>query len=249
MRILEVFDASYPALPISEIARRADLPVATAHRLVTALVRMGLLERDAKRQVRVGVRLWELAARSSVAVGLRATAMPYLEDLHAAVKQHTQLGVLEGKEVLYLELLSSRGAVVNITRIASRLPAHACSSGLVLLAYAPAETQEEALSSQLQRYTPKTVTDPTQLRRLLADVRRQGYAIADGFIHLDATGAAVPIRGFDGTVMATLSVIVPSGGGHAAAAIPALITASRGITRALGTTPQAPHPDTRPRSS
>jgi DNA-binding IclR family transcriptional regulator len=242
VRVLEAFDAAHPCLPVSAVARRTGLPVPTTYRLVADLVALGLLEKGPDRRVRVGLRMWELASRSSETVGLRDAAIPFMEDLQAVVQQHTQLGVLEGTEVLYLERKSARGAVVNITRTASRLPAHACSSGLVLLAHAPLELQEEVLSSRLERLTPKTVTDPGQLRRLLAEARYRGYAVVEGGVHEEAAGAAVPVTGPDGGVVAALSVIIPNEPGRSAAAVPALLATARGLARALGGTPSPPGP-------
>jgi DNA-binding IclR family transcriptional regulator len=233
-RILSSFDADTPTLSVSELARRAALPIATAHRLVDELVGLGYLERTAGRRVRVGLRLWELGSRGSRTLSLRQAAMPFMEDLHAVVGHHTQLAVLDGLEALYLERLSARGGSANIIRIAGRLPGHACSSGLVLLAHAPQATQEELLASPLERFTERTVTDPRELRRLLADIRRQGFVVADGHITEGATGVAVPIRDARDRVVAALNVVVPSGEGRAPAQVSALLAAARGISRAMG---------------
>jgi DNA-binding IclR family transcriptional regulator len=186
--------------------------------------------------VRIGVRLWELAFRASPALSLREAAMPFLEDLHAIVGHHVQLGVLDGAEVLFLERLSAPGAVINFTRIAGRLPLHASSSGVVLLAHADRELQERVLAAPLARYTAATVTTPDRLRSLLADVRRQGFVQLNGHVHEEATGIAVPVRDARGDVVAALSAIVPNDGqGHTR--IPALLAAARGVQRSL-TTPR-----------
>ncbi len=241
VRILEAFDAGHPTLPVAAIARRVGLPTPTTYRLVGELIELGLLERGGDRHVRVGLRMWELASRSSETVGLRDLAMPFMDDLHAVVRQHTQLAVLEGDEVLYLERKSARGAeVVNITRTASRLPAHACSSGLVLLAHASVGEQERVLSGPLRALTPLTVTDPATLRRLLAETRYRGYAVVRGWVHEEAAGVAVPIWGADGEVTAALSVIIPNDDGRSAAVIPALLATARGIGRALATSSRSP---------
>jgi DNA-binding IclR family transcriptional regulator len=235
-RILEVFGADTPSLSASEIARRAGIPMASAHRMVGDMIRLGLLERGADRLIRVGVRLWELGWRSTAALGVREVAMPYMEDLQAVVKQHTQLAVLDGADVLYIERLSARGrTVVNITRVAGRLPAHTCSSGFVLLAHGPAELREQVLASPLRRFTPKTVTDPAELRRLLADTRQRGFATVNGAVHLDAAGIAAPIHGPARQVVAALSVIVPSTPADIAAAMPVVLATARGISRAVRT--------------
>jgi DNA-binding IclR family transcriptional regulator len=234
MRVLEAFEQETPVLTASQVARRAGLPVATAHRLVTELVRLGLLERDSDRRVRVGVRLWEIAARAPRALGLREAAMPFMEDLHTATRQHTQLGVLEGREVLFIERLSARNAVINVTKIGGRLPVHASSGGVVLLAHADPALQDEILASPLERFTRNTPTDPRRLRQLLAAVRAQGYVVCDGFIHLDAMGIAVPVYGPDHSVAAALSLIVPSRDSQPMMHVPALLAAARGIARVRG---------------
>jgi DNA-binding IclR family transcriptional regulator len=234
VRVIETLTADSPALTVSEIARRSGLHVATASRLVAALVGHGLLARRPDGRVAVGVRLWELGSRASPALGLREAAMPFLEDLHAVVGHHVQLGVLEGGEVLFLERLSAPGAVVNYTRIAGRLALHASSSGVVLLAHAPRELQERVLAGPLERFTPHTVTDPARLRTLLAEVRRTGAAVLGGHVHEEAAGVAVPVRDSGDAVVAALSVIVPNDG-QAHLRVPLLQAAARGVRRTLGT--------------
>lgn len=233
VRILEVFDARSPTLTISEVARRADLPVPTAHRMVMELLRLAVLQRNDDGRVRIGLRLWELASRSSQAVELRAAALPFLEDLQSVVRHHTLLGVVDGHEVLYLETLSSPGATVILTRTAGRMPLYAGASGLVLLAHSSPELQEEILGGDLHARTPQTITDPAALRKTLADIRHKGFMTAERFVHEDVSSAAVPVKGRDGTVIAAISVIAPSGGDQAARALPALQAAARGVTRSL----------------
>jgi DNA-binding IclR family transcriptional regulator len=232
VRIFEAFEPDAPALRVTDIARRTGLHVATASRLIEELVGHGWLRRDTDRRVRVGVRLWELASRASPTLGLREAALPFMEDLHAVVGHHTQLAVLEDREVLFVERLSAPGAVVNVTRVAGRLPLHASSSGLVLLAHAPAELQEQVLAGPLEAFRRTTLIEPERLRRFLADVRRDGYAFCAGFIDEETTGIAVPLRGPRGDVVAALSVIVPTGE-SARMQIPALRAAARGISRTL----------------
>lgn len=232
VRIFAAFTPDEPALTVSEIARRAGLHVATASRLIAELTAHGLLEREPDRRVRIGVRMWELAARASPTRSLREAALPYLEDVHAVVGHHAQLGVLDGDEVLFLERLSARDAVINYTRIAGRLPLHISSSGHVLLAHSPSELRERILARPMRRYTGHTLTTPDQLRAALADVRRHGYALVAGHVHEEATGIAVPVRDGLGEVVAALSAIVPNDG-RARSHVPVLLAAARGLGRAL----------------
>ncbi|GAB2662527.1 IclR family transcriptional regulator [Gordonia jinhuaensis] len=231
-RILEVFDVDNPAVSVTDIAARANLPLSTAARLVDELVDLGLLARDPSRRVRIGVHLWELASRASPTRGLREAAMPFLEDLHAVVGHHVQIGVLDDDEVLFVERLSSHQAVINVTQVAGRLPLNASSSGLVLLAHAAPALQERVLNRPMRRFTAETIVDSSALRSFLAGVRRNDAAICPGFIHDDAMGIAVPIRDRTDRVVAALSVIVPRGD-RPSVHLGALRGAALGIRRAL----------------
>ena len=237
-RVLATFDSERTGQTAAGIARRAGLPSSTGHRLVTELVEAGWLERDDDGTVRIGMRLWELTTRGSLALDLRQIALPFMEKVQSELHEHTQLGVREDDSVLFLERLSAPGATSNITRIAGRLPLHASSSGLVLLAFSDARTQERILSSPLQPLTPETITDPAALRRKLAEVRRLGFAAAPGSIEAMATGIAVPVRA-GSSVIAALGVVLPREGVEVERVTGVLKDAAQGISRSMGTRPTA----------
>lgn len=233
LRILQSFDAWHPFLTLSEIADTAELAPSTAHRLVRELESEGLLERLPDRSYRLGVRLWEFASRTPGAVGLREIARPWLGAVHERVRQHTQLGVRSGHDVLFIERMSTRDAVVNATLLGGRIPLHASSSGLVLLAYADPATIDAVAAGALPAYTEKTVHTPQQLRATLAAVRRDGYAAAEGAIHPESRGIAVPVHGPDGSVYAAAGVVVPNDGTPAHPYVELLRRGAAGISRDL----------------
>ncbi|MFD3430779.1 IclR family transcriptional regulator [Nocardia fluminea] len=233
VRIYEAFGPDHRAVTLSELAQRSDLPLATASRLVNELIDYGWLRRDAQRRVCVGVRMWELASRAAPTLGLRDAAFPVMADLHATVGHHVQLGVLQDREVLYIERLSAPHAVPNQVRVAGRLPLHATSSGLVLLAHGARELQESVLSGSLRALTSQTITSPELLRMTLGEIRHTGLAYCPGFVDEFATGIAVPVRAAGGRIVAALSVVVPNDNA-ARTVVPALQAAGRGISRMLG---------------
>jgi DNA-binding IclR family transcriptional regulator len=221
-------------MPVAALARRTGLPLTTTYRLVDEMLAEGLLDRDPRGQVRIGVRMWELASRSSAMLGLREAAFPFCEDVHSVVQHHTTLGILDQDEVLYIERLSARSSTLNIAKIAGRLPIHACSSGLVLLAYAPAAYQDKILATELTKYTDSTITEPAQLRRHLAEIRQRGYAAMRGIIVPESSGIAVPVFDAENRAVAALNVIVPAHEENTAGTVPVLKAAARGISRTLG---------------
>lgn len=234
VRIIEAFTPGRQVLRVSDIARYTGLHIATASRLTAELVALGLLTRDESGRVRVGMRLWELGCRASPTLNLREAAIPVMADLNAVIGQHTQLAVLDATEVLIVEHLSAPGAVVSAAGAGRRVPIHASSSGLVLLAHASSELVDVVLQAPMRRYARRTIITPAALRSALADARRDGYVITEGHIEDKVTGIAVPVRDGSAGVIAALAAIVPS----TRAPYPqvsALLAAARGISRQLGT--------------
>lgn len=237
VRIISAFDGSHPAMPVSALSRRAALPLSTTHRLVGDLVAHGLLQHEPDGRIRLGLHLWELASRSSSALDLKAVAMPFMEDLQAVVRQHTQLSVLQDDEVLFIERLSSRGSVLNRAQVASRLPLHISSSGMVMMAHSPRHVQEAYLGRTAEGAGLDAVPFRAGLRRQWAEMRQYGYASLPGTVVAETTGIAVPVFNAAGYAAAAIGVVVPTGDENPAATVPALMTAARGIARGLGVGP------------
>lgn len=233
LQLLDAFDVDAPFLTVSDLARRSRLSLATVHRLAADLQENGIIERLPDRTYRLGVRLWELACRTPGALGIREIAGPHLHDVHEHVRQHAQLGVIDGEDVVFLERLSMRDAVVNVTLVGGRLPLHASSSGIVLLAHAEIALQDSVLASPLPCYTGATITDATALAALLRQVRASGHVVGDGFIHPDARGIAVPVHGAAGGVIASISIVVPNDSASPVPYVQLLRAASARITADL----------------
>ena len=231
--VLEAFTPERPSLALSEVARRAALPLTTTHRLLAELCAAGALERDGDGTYRIGLRLWEIASLAPRGVPLREAALPFLEDLYEVTHENAQLGVREGHDVVYIERIAGRRAVGVLTRVGGRFPLHASGIGLVLLAHAPESVQRGVLEGPLRRFTDHTITDPARLRRVLAEVRRDGVAVSDRQVTDDALSVAAPITDARGEVIAALSVVAAASGAVAERLAPAVRASALGTSRAL----------------
>ncbi|MFJ8688996.1 IclR family transcriptional regulator [Micromonospora wenchangensis] len=237
LALLDAFTPASPALTLSELARRAGLPLSTVHRRVAELLAWGALERGDDGRYRIGLRLWEVASLAPRGLGLREVALPVMEDLYEVTHENVQLAVRQGLELVFIERIAGRRAVPVLTRVGGRFALHATGVGLVLLAHAPSEVQERVLAAPLERYTALTVTDPGRLRRHLAEVRRAGYAVSDRQVTMDALSVAAPVRAPEG-VVAALSLVVAHDRADPVALAPLVRAAGRVLSRALGSTPR-----------
>ncbi|MCP9984575.1 IclR family transcriptional regulator [Actinomadura madurae] len=245
LRILDVFEDAADGLSLSEISRRSGVPLTTTHRIVGELHEWGALERDDSGAYRIGLRLWEAASLAPRSVGLQRVALPFMQDLFETTHRGVHLAVREQDQVVFVERFVSPEVAGDRPRVGGRYAMHATAVGLVLLAHAPLDLQEQVIGGPLARYTPHTCTSAGELRRLLAGVRRSGYAISDRQINPKYSSVAAPIHGPAGGVVAALSLILPYEEFNGPS-VPHLVQASaRGISRALG----APRGRTGPHSS
>ncbi|GAA1123719.1 IclR family transcriptional regulator [Citricoccus alkalitolerans] len=236
LSVLDVFDQDHLELTLSEISRRADLTLSTAHRLVGELRDWGALERTADGRYAVGLRVLELGTLEPQMLQLRDVAPAYLADLQSAVKANVHLSVRDGHDVVYVESLQRHSGAHVLSRLGGRWPLHTTATGMVLLASAPASVRQDVLASPLKRYTDHTITDPDILRRILAEVLRTGVAVLTETITLGTFAVGVPVRGPSERVVAALSVTLKIDGSLTVhQVLPALNATARALSRALGT--------------
>lgn len=244
LHILDIFEDAAGGLSLSEISRRSGVPLTTTHRIVGELHEWGALERDDSGAYRIGLRLWEAASLSPRSVGLQRVALPFMQDLFETTHRGVHLAVREQEQVVFVERFVSPEGAGDRPRVGGRYAMHATAVGLVLLAHAAPEVQEQVLGGPLTKYTSRTCTNAGELRKVLANVRRSGYAISDRQIDPKYASVAAPIHGPDGGVVAALSLILPHDESHGPSVAHLVQAGARGISRALG----APQGRTRPHS-
>ena len=235
LALLGGFDAEHRSLTLTQLAGRAGLPTATAHRLVRELVAWGALVRRPSGEYVVGRRMWDLGLLAPVQSGLRQAASPFLNDIYAATLATVHLAVRDGLEVLYVDRLSGHASVPVVSQVGSRLPLHATGVGKVLLAFAPEDVQAQVLRRLpgQPRPTAYTITAPGLLTDELRRVRRDGFAQTNEEMSMGACSVAVPIRSADGRVVASLGLVVPSLKRDRARLVAALQVAAQGIGRSM----------------
>jgi DNA-binding IclR family transcriptional regulator len=231
LRILDTVKEAGDGISLSEISRRSGVPLSTTHRIVGELHEWGALERNDAGEYRIGLRLWEVATVTPRSVGLQRVALPYMQDLFETTHRGVHLAIREKEQVVFVERFLSPETATDRTRVGGRYELTATAIGLVLLAHAPAELQEEVVTAPIAVPSWAPPVTERELRQKLADIRRAGYATT--LVRKEYISVAAPIYGHTGTVVAALSLILPNTESYGPSLAHLLATA-RGISRALG---------------
>ena len=210
LAILDTFDISHTHQSLSDIARRAGLPLATAYRLVGELVAWRGLARRDDGHYEIGVRLWEVGLVGPLHLRLREVALPFLQTLYEATRENVHLAIRDGNEVLYVEKLAGHRSVPIISRNGGRLPLHATGVGKALLAHETPEFRRDYLSRPLKRPTPYTVVEPGRLVADLEHTVKRGYAVTTEEMTLGTCSVAAPILDRTGRPVAAVGAVVHS---------------------------------------
>lgn len=181
-RALDVLEAmaAGPAT-LSELSRMLDIPKSSLHGLLRTLTDRGwVAATDGGTRFRLGLRALQVGTRFVDEDELVAQVAPTLDRLAAATGETVQQARLDGDEVVYLAKRDSAHPVRLISRIGSRLPAHATALGKALLAARDDETVRGLVRPPLVALTARTITEWEPLAAELAATRGRGYAVDDG---------------------------------------------------------------------
>lgn len=199
-------------LRITELAELTGLPKSTLHRILGALVAEGLVVQDEdSHKYQLSFRVAELSAGMLSTNMVRRVARPILLELRDQTHESVHLAVLEQLDAVIIDTEDSYYFVREVNIPGQRLPAHAVSTGKVLLAYQWEGHLRELLRQKtLKQYTEQTITDQRQLFEELHHVRARGYAISCGELEQGVEAVAAPIFNEMHSVVAAVSVGGPS---------------------------------------
>lgn len=205
--LLKTFSDTQPEWSLNQLARAARLNKTTAYRLLSALESERLVTRNpATGAYRLGPEAIALGGRALRSNDLRFASQGELEDLAQRVGEAASLEILVGSQVMILAEVPSSYLVATWQSVGTRFPAHATSTGKLLLAYLGEPERARILQPPLARLTDKTITDLDELEQQLAQVRAQGFATAEGEMEPGYVAVSAPVHNHEGQVVAAVSI-------------------------------------------
>ncbi len=234
-RLLSHVVESTEPLGFAEIAEECGLPKSTTSRLLTALERTELVERNEDGGYIAGPVFSRFASRHD-GIDLAKVAHPVLRAVGDITGETVNLGMARGANVTHVAQVDSTFLLGTRDWTEVEVPNHVSALGKVLLAF-----DQLPWTSTLAGLTDQTITNPTDLKAQLVDVRRQGWAATTDELEVGLTGIAVPVfhtttGGASPEVVAALGISGPTprlSGRHEAIA-QLLIDQAGHLTQLLG---------------
>jgi IclR family acetate operon transcriptional repressor len=215
-RAFDLFEALAAGgeLGVTELAERTGLVPSTAHRLLATLTKRGYVTQSSiSGRYMLGYKVVEVASGVEHRLArLRAVARPHLERIQQATGETTNLVVLDGDHVVYVDQVEGSRRVRMFTVVGTAALAHTTGAGKAIMAYGPPEvvTSLFAGGEPLERLTPRTLVTAEALEDDFTRIRRRGYAI-DQEEHEEGVGCvATPLFDHTGRPCAAISVSGPS---------------------------------------
>lgn len=205
-RLLSAFDYEHTRLTLTDLSRRAGLPLSTTHRMVGELLELGMLDRDDDDQLSIGVEVWKFGLLTPRTHGIQRVALPYMQDLYATTGLAVRLAIPHGDQATIVENLRSPSeAPHEPPMVGQRNPLYLSAVGMAILAFRRAEVQEEYLAKLRDAKDPALAD---AIRRELAQTRANGYSISS---RLSAPRVAIgaPLLDHSGRPVASMSIVVP----------------------------------------
>jgi DNA-binding IclR family transcriptional regulator len=211
-RLLDALAHSPAPASLKLLAQSTALHSSTAHRILSAMVNVRLVERAEQGNYRLGMRLIELGNLAKSRVSVRELALPYMRELHAATGEAVNLSVRREDEIVYIERSSSGRSMMRVVNvIGGRAPLHITAVGkLFLLEDGAAGVRAYAERTGLRSHTRNSLTSLAALEKELEKARRQGYAVDHEEAELGVRCIGAGIRDDDGVLVAGLSVSAPA---------------------------------------
>jgi IclR family pca regulon transcriptional regulator len=206
LRVLEMFGSGQQPMTLSDLAKAAELPRATARRILFTLERAGFVESDGK-LFRLTPRVLMLASTYLASNHVVSVLQPALDRLSSEAQEISSMAILDGNDAVFIARASPTRIFSSGIDVGYRLPAFCTSVGRVLLSRLSDGELAKALDAMdLAPLTPLTVTDKKQLVKAIIADRAQGYSLVDREAEPGFRSISVPVRRYDGAIVAAINM-------------------------------------------
>ena len=209
--LLEQFHDDVDELGVTELSKRLKLHKNNVFRLLATLESRGYIEQNkATENYRLGLKSLELGQTFIKQMGLLRQAKPILENMVAESNETSYVVIFKEGYSVYLDVVETDLTVRVVSRVGSRLPAYCTAAGKAQLAFMSDEELEENLPAELKSHTATTLDDRAKLKKELAEIAKQGYAIDDEELDIGVRCVAAPIRDYTRRIIGALSLSGPA---------------------------------------
>jgi len=196
---------------MTQIAQQVGINKSTVHRLLATLEAKRFVERDpVTGSYRLGINVLQMAYLTLEHNELRQIASRYLHRLSEQIRENVNLTILDGADVIYLDVIEGNQRVKLAAATGQRLPAFCTASGKAILAFSPEEIVQQVLEHGMPRYTQNTLDSLENFKENMIHTRERGFSLSMQEFEDGINAIAAPILDLDNCPIASVAVAGPS---------------------------------------
>jgi IclR family pca regulon transcriptional regulator len=206
LAVMNSFSRERTNQTLSEVAQVAGLTRATARRVLLTLTELGYVHQSS-RSFSLTPKMLDLGYSYLSSLEVVEVAQRPMERLVEEVRESSSMSVLDGSEIVYVARVPTKRIMTIALALGSRLPAYPTSMGRVLLSgLSDSQIDDYIELTRLERLTPRTVTDPDELRSAIDEVRAKGFALVDQELEEGVRSIAAPIFNSRREIIAAINI-------------------------------------------
>jgi len=211
LAVIQAFTNQGKQMSISQVSYRTGITRAAVRRYLHTLTALGYARCHDGTRFSLTPKTVSLGNAYLSGTPLSGKGQPVLDKLSETVGEACSMAVLDGLDIVYIARAASSRIMSPSLNVGNRLPAYATSIGMVLLAHL-SETDLDAYLARAQflPFTENTIVSPVELKKVLQQVKNQGYAIANQQMEIGLRSIAVPVRDKAGSVVSGINIIGPT---------------------------------------
>ncbi len=205
MTLLNLF-LTHTKLNLNEVMSLLHIPKTSAHRMLSSLEEIQLLDKDEDGYYTLGLLFLQFGQLVTERLDIRKLALPVMKMLRDDVEEAVNLIVKYGNEAMYIEKQDTTQPVRLYTEIGRKSPLYAGDSRIILAYLSNKEIETYLNETDLQSIGQGTITDKQKLRNIIEETRKNGYTISRSELENYTSAVAAPIYDYQGKVVAGISV-------------------------------------------
>ncbi|VWL85698.1 IclR family transcriptional regulator [Oceanivirga miroungae] len=211
LKVLEIISEEGEA-GLTSISKKVGLNKTTTYRILVSLKDNMYIRQLKNKKYALTFKMFRLGNRAVQNFDYVAVSKRIITKLANEVEQEINFVIQDGNEIIYIDKYVPKKDknIIKQGKIGKKAPMYCTSSGKAILAYKDQEEVKKIWdSSEIIKYTSRTITSFDTLLQDLKRIRKNGYSTEYEEYQLGVYCIGAPIKNIKGEIVGAISISIP----------------------------------------